>query len=106
MPGAQASVQGGRALQRSSHVIALVGLLALSSMLYSKAAPVTASAASLPTGLPRHFGIGLAAGPDENGVYGWMPNSSIPWDYAYQYLNGGVKPGRGWNTWNPDGQFA
>ena len=41
-----------------------------------------AHAASVPPGLPTHFGIGLSAGPNDDGLYGWMPNSGIPWDYA------------------------
>jgi hypothetical protein len=63
-------------------------------------------AATVPSGLPGHFGIGLAAHPDGTGIYGWMPNSGIPWDYAYQYLSGGVNTGSGWETWNSSGQFA
>jgi hypothetical protein len=35
-----------------------------------------------------------------------MPNSGIPFDYAYQYLSGGVNTGSGWETWNTSGQFA
>ncbi len=35
-----------------------------------------------------------------------MPDSGIPWDYAYQYLTGGVNTNSGWETWNSDGQFA
>jgi hypothetical protein len=65
-----------------------------------------ADAASSPSGLPSHFGIGLAAHPDSTGIYGWMPNSGIPWDYAYQYLSGGVNTNSGWETWNTSGQFA
>src|SRR2546421_3832171 len=34
-----------------------------------------------------------------------MPNSTIPWDYAYQYLSGGVNTNSGWETWNTSGQF-
>jgi hypothetical protein len=56
-------------------------------------------------GLPSHFGFGLSAHPDESGIYGWMPDSGIPWDYAYQYLAGGVNTGQGWQTWDTDGQF-
>jgi hypothetical protein len=66
------------------------------------AVPV-ASAAPVPTGLPTHFGLGLAAHPDATGIYGWMPDSAIPWDYAYQYLSGGVNTGGGWETWNSGG---
>ena len=62
-------------------------------------------AASTPAGLPAHFGIGVAAPPDNSGLYGWMPNSGVPWDYAYQYLSAGVNTGNGWETWNTNGQF-
>ena len=34
-----------------------------------------------------------------------MPTSTIPWDYAYQYLSGGVNTNSGWETWNSSGQF-
>jgi len=61
---------------------------------------------TIPGGLPTHLGIGLAAPPDTSGIYGWMPDSHIPWDYAYQYLSGGVNTGSGWETWNASGQFA
>ena len=68
--------------------------------------PPTVRAAGIPAGLPSHFGIGLSASPSSSGIYGWMPNSGIPWDYAYQYLAGGVNTGTGWETWNTSGQFA
>ena len=55
--------------------------------------------------LPKHLGIGLAAHPDESGIYGWMPRSGIPFDYAYQYLAGGVNTGGGWQTWNSGARF-
>jgi len=64
-----------------------------------------AAGAAVPTGLPTHFGIGLAGHPDSTGIYGWMPNSGIAFDYAYQYLAGGVNTGNGWQTWNTSGQF-
>ena len=67
--------------------------------------PVGVRAASAGSALPAHFGFGLAASPDGNGIYGWMPQSGIPWDYAYQYLSGGVNTGGGWETWNTSGQF-
>jgi len=67
--------------------------------------PVSVRAASAGSGLPAHFGFGLAANPDASGIYGWMPQSGIPWDYAYQYLVGGVNTGGGWETWNTSGQF-
>ena len=65
----------------------------------------TIQAAPLPGALPAHFGIGLAAAPGSSGIYGWLPNSGIPWDYAYQYLSGGTNTGTGWETWNSSGQF-
>jgi hypothetical protein len=64
-------------------------------------APARAAALSA---LPS-FGIGLAAHPDSTGIYGWMPDSGVPWSYAYQYLSGGVNTGSGWETWNSSGQF-
>jgi hypothetical protein len=79
----------------------LIGALAL-----VPAEEPPAFAAPVPSGLPSHFGIGLAASPDNTGIYGWMPNSGIPFDYAYQYLSGGVNTGNGWETWNSSGQFA
>jgi hypothetical protein len=70
------------------------------------AVPLRTSAANaLPAGLPSHFGFGIAGHPDNTGIYGWMPQSGIPWDYAYQYLSGGVNTGSGWETWNASGQF-
>lgn len=68
--------------------------------------PAQAQTLPLPTGLPTHFGFGLSGHPDNNGIYGWMPDSGVAWDYAYQYLAGGVNTGNGWETWNPNGTFA
>jgi hypothetical protein len=70
------------------------------------ALPTTAHAQPAPNGLPNHFTFGLAAHPDNAGIYGWMPDSGVPWDYAYQYLAGGVNTGHGWETWNPNGTFT
>jgi hypothetical protein len=65
-----------------------------------------AAAASVPTALPTHFGFGLDAADDSNGTGGWMPNSGIPWDYAYTYLTGGVNTGGAWwNSWAKNGTF-
>ena len=79
----------------------MLGLLILGSA-------ISAGAVTVPNGLPRHFGIGLAAQPDNDGLYGWMPQTGIPWDYAYQYLCGGANTcnGCGWATWNDNGQFV
>ncbi|MGI9146849.1 MAG: hypothetical protein ACR2IK_09920 [Chloroflexota bacterium] len=61
-----------------------------------------APAQTVPSGLPSHFGFGLAAGQGDT----WMPQSGIRWDYRYQYLVGGVNTGAGWETWNSSGTFA
>ena len=29
----------------------------------------------------------------------------MPWDYAYQYLAGGLDAGNGWQTWNSNAMF-
>ena len=35
-----------------------------------------------------------------------MPNSGVPWDYAYTYLTGGVNTGGAWwNSWADNGTF-
>jgi hypothetical protein len=78
-------------------------------------AGATANVVQVPAGLPTHFAFGLAASPDQSGISGWMPaseqgNSDIRWDYAYQYLAGGVDTNgsggdQGWETWNSNGQF-
>src|SRR5205085_12489716 len=90
---------------RTTLLIAAVLLAWAVHNLMSPWSPRTARAAIVPRGLPSHFGIGLSAGPSSNGLYGWMPNSTIPWDYAYQYLSGGVNTASGWETWNTSGQF-
>ena len=65
----------------------------------------TPAQAAVPAGLPPHLGVGLAGHPDATGIYGWMPNSGIPFDYAYQYLAAGVNTGSGWQAWNENAQF-
>ncbi|HET6793076.1 MAG TPA: hypothetical protein VFH45_01460 [Acidimicrobiales bacterium] len=69
-------------------------------------APAHASLApSLPPGLPGHLALGLSASPDDLAPGGWMPASGVPWDYAYQYLAGGVNTAGRWQTWNDNGTF-
>ena len=70
-----------------------------------QAARTAAGLPAVPRGLPRHFAIGLSAEPDATGIYGWMPNTHIPFDYAYTYLAGGVNTGGGWETWNSNARF-
>jgi hypothetical protein len=76
----------------SSLVLLIVLALPLSS----------ARAASIPSGLPNHFGFGVSAGQGDT----WMPQTGIAWDYRMQYLAGGVNTGTGWETWNGNGTFA
>jgi hypothetical protein len=54
-----------------------------------------------PSNVAQHFGLGVSAGPDDS----WMAQSGVPWDYAYQYLAGGVNTGKGWRTWDDRGHF-
>jgi hypothetical protein len=66
----------------------------------------TVFATSVPQGLPAHFGFGLDAADNATGLRGWMPDSGIPWDYAYTYLTGGVNTGGAWwNSWADNGTF-
>jgi hypothetical protein len=67
-------------------------------------APVTPPGA-VPTGLPGRFGIGLSAAPGDLAPSGWIAGTGVPFDYAYQYLAGGVNTGQGWTTWNSAAQF-
>jgi len=56
------------------------------------------AANSLPPGLPAHFAFGLKSASNNQS---WMPNSGVPWNYRYQYLN------LGWdNKWGINGSFA
>src|SRR5207248_2262671 len=67
----------------------LMARLSLAVMLLAAViaiAPAGQAAAATSDGLPDHFGIGVSALPDGTGLYGWMPDTGIPWDYAYQYL--------------------
>src|SRR5206468_3841790 len=68
--------------------------------------PSSTAAAATVSALPPHFSFGLSAHPDSGGLDGWMPQSGVPWDYAYQYLSGGVNTGGGWATWSSSGTFA
>ena len=89
-----------------TRLCAIVGLLSLLLLPAGASAQGTSPAVSPPPGLPAHFGLGLAAHPDQSGLYGWMPEAGVPWAYAYQYLAGGVNTGNGWATWNTAGRFV
>ena len=79
-----------------------LALLALLAVLAIGTAP---GQASVPAALPDHLAIGVKAAPDATGIYGWMPDTGVPFDYAYQYLAAGVNTGNGWQTWNVNAQF-
>jgi hypothetical protein len=88
---------------RKLFLFVVAGVAILSGIVTRQPAPT--QAAGGPTGLPAHFALGVSAAPDSSGLYGWMPNSGIPWDYAYQYLSGGANTSSDWKGWNASGQF-
>jgi len=62
-----------------------------------------------PRSMPEHLSIGVQAFPSANGLYGWMPQTGVPFDFAYQYLNAGANTANGWKHWetgNFPGSFA
>jgi hypothetical protein len=67
--------------------------------------PAMTPPGALPAGLPDRLGIGLAASTDDLAPSGWVASTGVPFDYAYQYLAGGVNTGGGWQTWNANAQF-
>lgn len=78
------------------NVIASATLLAATTVGVATHVPFQAKAAGLapiPSGLPTHFGYGLF-----NSTITDM-HPSVPYDYRYQYLAGGVNTGGGWQTW-------
>jgi hypothetical protein len=58
--------------------------------------------------LPSYLTIGASAPLDEvQGVLRWMPDTGIPFNYAFWYLAGGVQPGQGWAYWGAgNGQWV
>jgi hypothetical protein len=60
---------------------------------------------AVPAGLPAHLGLGLTASPDDLAAGGWMPASGVPWDYAYQYLAGGINTSSSWQGWSSNASF-
>ncbi len=68
--------------------------------------PAPATLPAKPAALPDYFSLGVTAGSGNNGILGWMPNSGVNWDYAYQYLTGGVNTGEGWATWGGNPYWA
>ena len=66
--------------------------------------PVTAVTESVKRVVPTRFGIGVHGAADSTGILGWMPRTTVPWDYAYRYIGGGLNtgPGKNWTDWAPD----
>jgi len=68
---------------------------------YDEAPSAPSTLPPIPPGMPAYFNFGLF-NTDVNSA-----PASIPWDFRYQYLAGGVNTGNGWATWNtPPGQYA
>jgi hypothetical protein len=42
----------------------------------------------------------FATNNDAYGLTGWMPETGLPWNFAYRYLNGGVNNADGWTGWD------
>lgn len=54
-----------------------------------------------PPTLPNALKLGVfATNNDDYGLTGWMPETGLPWDLAYRYLNGGVNNKEGWTAWD------
>ncbi|HYF75602.1 MAG TPA: hypothetical protein VD973_00565 [Symbiobacteriaceae bacterium] len=68
--------------------------------------PAPASLPAYPAQMPDYLSIGVTAYPDHEGLTGWMPETGIPFSYAYQYLAAGVNTADGWATWGGDDRFA
>ncbi|OXM87002.1 hypothetical protein [Paenibacillus rigui] len=52
--------------------------------------------------LPDIMKLGVfATNNDPYGLTGWMPETGLPWNFAYRYLNGGVNNKEGWTAWDP-----
>ncbi|MFC5468142.1 hypothetical protein ACFPPD_05370 [Cohnella suwonensis] len=65
--------------------------------------PVEAAAPqpAVPPTLPNTLKLGVfATNNDDYGLTGWMPETGLPWDLAYRYLNGGVNNKEGWTAWD------
>lgn len=69
------------------------------------ARPKAVTTTHLPSVLPHHLGLGLSASPVDLAAGGWMRASGVPWDYAYQYLAGGVNTPGSWQQWNTNATF-
>jgi hypothetical protein len=68
--------------------------------------PVPGSLPAYPAAMPDYLSVGVTAYPDYEGLTGWMPETGIPFNYAYQYLAAGVNTADGWATWGGNDKFA
>ena len=93
--------------RRLAVTVAAVALLDVGALaaLAVPGPPPPPPAQHLPGGLPRHLGLGVSASPADLAPGGWMPESGVHWDYAYQYLAGGVNTSDAWQGWNPHATF-
>jgi hypothetical protein len=96
--------------RRRPRLIALVTAALRVATVATHASPPTQSAvdraaATRAAHLPKHLGLGVKAFPNSYGTRGWMQDSGVPWDYAYQYL-GGLGSGSNWTTWLPRGRYV
>ena len=69
------------------------------------ARPQAVTTVHLPAALPHHLGLGLSAAPGDLAAGGWMRSTGVAWDYAYQYLAGGVNTSGSWQNWNANATF-
>jgi protein kinase-like protein len=66
---------------------------------------VPAASAAERRSLPKPFGLGVHAYRELEVVSKWMPQSKVPWTYAYHYLSGGLDTGDSWPTWQRGAPF-
>jgi hypothetical protein len=93
-------------LKRTSSIALCAALLVAAGSASHGANGNQIYAAGVQAPFPTHFAFGLDAADNSTGLTGWMPQSGIPWDYAYTYLTGGVNTvDAWWNGWADDGTF-
>jgi hypothetical protein len=68
----------------------------------TQAQPQPQAQAPLPTGWPDRLELGMADSPGGAAAL----KGTAPFGIRYQYLAGGANTGRGWATWNSNGDFA
>src|SRR4051794_168467 len=95
-------------------VVAVVALLAASQPWEDAASPSVTTTSSttttvpdgslpgLPVGWPRSLALGEADGQGDAAAMA----AQAPFGFRYQYLSAGVNTGKGWATWEPNGDFV